>query len=211
MIPFNELLIFILAALGMVLTPGPNMMYLVSRSICQGRTAGLISLMGIVVGFLFYMLTAALGLTALLFAIPFAYTAIKLTGAAYLLWIAWNTIKPGARAVFEVRDLPADSRLKLFQMGLFTSLLNPKIAVFYMAILPQFIKPEHGSTLLQSLELGFTQIMVSASVNALIVFTAGSVAAWFSSNPTRIQIQKWLMATVLGGLAVRLTLDEARP
>jgi threonine/homoserine/homoserine lactone efflux protein len=211
MIPFNELLIFALAALGMVLTPGPNMMYLVSRSICQGRTAGLISLMGVVLGFLFYMFTAALGLTALLFAIPLAYIAIKLTGAAYLLWIAWNTIKPGARAVFEVRDLPEDSRLKLFQMGLFTSLLNPKIAVFYMAILPQFIKPEHGSTLSQSLELGFTQIMVSASVNALIVFTAGTVAAWFSSNPTRIQVQKWIMATVLGGLAVRLALDEARP
>ncbi len=210
MIPLNELALFMLAALGMVLTPGPNMMYLVSRSICQGRAAGLISLAGVVIGFLFYMLSAALGMTAILFAVPFAYTTLKLTGAAYLLWIAWTTIRPGARAVFEVRDLPQDSNLKLFQMGLFTSLLNPKIAVFYMAILPQFIKPEYGSTFLQSLELGLTQIMVSASVNAMIVFTAGTVAAWFSSNPTRIQIQKWIMATVLGGLAVRLALDEAK-
>jgi threonine/homoserine/homoserine lactone efflux protein len=210
MIPINELALFMLAALGMVLTPGPNMMYLVSRSICQGRAAGLISLAGVVIGFLFYMLSAALGMTAILFAVPFAYTTLKLTGTAYLLWIAWNTIKPGARAVFEVQNLPEDSKLKLFQMGLFTSLLNPKIAVFYMAILPQFIKPEYGSTFLQSLELGLTQIMVSASVNAMIVFTAGTVAAWFSSNPTRIQIQKWIMATVFGGLAVRLALDEAK-
>ena len=76
MIPLNELALFMLAALGMVLTPGPNMMYLVSRSICQGRVAGLISLAGVVIGFLFYMLSAVLGMTAILFAVPFAYTAL---------------------------------------------------------------------------------------------------------------------------------------
>jgi threonine/homoserine/homoserine lactone efflux protein len=210
MIPPNELAIFALAALGLVLTPGPNMMYLISRSITQGRAAGLLSLVGIICGFFGHMLAATLGLTALLLAVPAAYTVLKLTGAAYLLWIAWNTIRPGAEFVFAPKNLPKDSGLKLFQMGLLTSILNPKIAVFYMALFPQFIKPEHGSVLTQSLELGFTQITVSASVNFVIVLTAGTIATWFAQRPSWVKVQKWVMATMLGGLAVRLALDEAR-
>jgi threonine/homoserine/homoserine lactone efflux protein len=210
MIPINELALFALAAFGLVITPGPNMIYLISRSITQGRAAGLISLTGIITGFLGHIVAATLGLTAILFAIPAAYTAVKLAGAAYLLWIAWQTIRPGAEFVFTPKNLPHDSGQKLFQMGLFTSLLNPKIAVFYMALFPQFIKPEHGSVVLQSLELGITQIMVSASVNCLVIFTTSSIAAWFAARPTFVKVQKWVMASVLAGLSVRLALDEAK-
>ena len=210
MIPLNELAIFALAALGLVLTPGPNMIYLISRSITQGRVAGLISLAGIVTGFMGHILAATLGLTAIFFAIPAAYTTVKLAGAAYLLWIAWQTIRPGADFVFAPKNLPHDSSRKLYQMGLFTSLLNPKIAVFYMALFPQFIKPEHGSVIWQSLELGVVQMTISASVNCLVIFTASGIAAWFATRPTFVKIQKWLMAGVLGGLGVRLALDEAK-
>jgi threonine/homoserine/homoserine lactone efflux protein len=86
----TTLLAFALVALGMVLTPGPNMIYLVSRSICQGRAAGLISLGGVALGFVVYMLCAALGITALVFAVPYAYDALRLTGAAYMLYLAWQ-------------------------------------------------------------------------------------------------------------------------
>jgi threonine/homoserine/homoserine lactone efflux protein len=211
MIPVNELLIFALAALGLVLTPGPNMIYLISRSITQGHRAGLISLLGIVVGFICHILAATLGLTAIFIAIPAAYTAVKLLGAIYLLWIAWQTIRPGAEFVFSPKKLSQDSSRTLFQMGMFTSLLNPKIAVFYMALFPQFIKPENGSVIWQSLELGLMQITVSSSVNTIIIFTAGTIATWFATKPTWVKIQKWVMAVVLGGLAVRLALDEAKP
>ena len=102
-------LAFALVALGLVLTPGPNMMYLVSRSICQGRRAGLISLGGVGLGFLVYMVAAAFGITALLFAVPLAYDALRLAGAAYLLYLAWQALKPGGRSPFQVRDLPVDS------------------------------------------------------------------------------------------------------
>jgi threonine/homoserine/homoserine lactone efflux protein len=211
MIPLPDLLTFALAALVLVLTPGPNMVYLISRSITQGRIAGMISLLGVIVGFFFHMTTASLGLTAVFLAIPYAYTLVKLCGAVYLLWLAWNAIKPGATSPFEVQNnLQHDSTLKLFQMGLFTSLLNPKIAVFYMAILPQFIHPESGNTLGQSLLLGLTQIMVSSSVNFLIVLTAGTIAAFLATRPTWLKIQRYLMATVLGGLAVRLAFDNKR-
>jgi len=94
MIDLHSLLGFALVSLGMVLTPGPNMVYLISRSICQGRVAGIFSLAGVVLGFLFYMLAASLGLTVLLLAVPFAYDVLKFAGATYLLWLAWNAIKP---------------------------------------------------------------------------------------------------------------------
>jgi threonine/homoserine/homoserine lactone efflux protein len=210
MIPLSELLTFALAALVLVLTPGPNMIYLISRSITQGRVAGTVSLLGVIVGFLFHMMAASFGLTAILLAVPFAYSVIKFCGAAYLLYLAWQAVKPGAASPFELKSLQHDSGPKLFQMGLLTSMLNPKIAVFYMAVLPQFISPEHGSALAQSLTLGFTQIAVSSSVNFFIVLTAGTVAAFLATRPTWLKFQRYLMATVLGGLAVRLALEERK-
>ncbi len=202
---------FALIALGMVLTPGPNMVYLISRSITQGRAAGMISLMGVILGFVFYMLAAALGLTALLLAVPFAYDAIRWAGAAYLLYLAWNTVRPGSKSVLEARtDLTVDGPRKLFLMGFLTNLLNPKIAVLYLSLLPQFVDPTRGYVLLQSLSLGTVQILVSLAVNTLIVLTAGFIAGWFGTRPTWLKVQRWVMATVLGGLAVRLAL-ERRP
>ena len=155
------------------------MMYLVSRAICQGRFAGLVSLGGVVLGFIFYMLSASLGLTALLFAVPFAYESLKLGGAAYLLWLAWNAIKPGAKSVFQVADLPPDSPAKLFTMGFLTNLLNPKIAVLYLSLLPQFIHPQAGSTIQQCVVLGCVQISISFAVNLLIIMAASWVASFF--------------------------------
>jgi threonine/homoserine/homoserine lactone efflux protein len=154
MVPFNELMIFSAAALFMVLTPGPNMIYLVSRSISQGRQAGIISLIGVVGGFFVHMLAAAVGLTALFMAVPLGYEVLKWAGACYLLWMAWQAVKPGARSPFEPKALPIDSKRKLLTMGFLTSVLNPKIAIFYLAILPQFISAQHGSVFAQSIVLG---------------------------------------------------------
>lgn len=206
----SSFLAFGLVSLGMVLTPGPNMAYLTSRSICQGRKAGLISLGGVAVGFIFYMLCAAFGITALLLAMPFAYDALRFGGALYLLYMAWLAVKPGGRSPFELRDLPDDSNRKLFFMGFVTNLLNPKIAVMYLSLLPQFISAGHGSVLTQSLMLGFTQIVISLSVNAVIIIMAGSVATFLTARPAWIVFQRWLMGTVLAGLAVRMAVDARR-
>jgi threonine/homoserine/homoserine lactone efflux protein len=204
-----HLLPFMLIAFGLVLTPGPNMIYLISRSLCQGPKAGLISLGGVVLGFLFYMVFAALGITALLMAVPFAYDTLRICGAAYLLYMAWQAIKPGGRSPFQVRDLPHDSPKKLFTMGLVTNLLNPKTAVLYLSLLPQFIVPEHGHVLVQSLVLGSAQIVISMTVNAMIAIAAGYIAVFLAGRPLWMLVQRWLMATVLSGLAVRM-LVEAR-
>jgi threonine/homoserine/homoserine lactone efflux protein len=205
-----NLLAFALVALGMALTPGPNMIYLISRSLCQGRAAGLISLGGVALGFVFYMLCSALGITALLMAVPFAYDALRVAGASYLLYLAWQTLKPGGRSPFQVRDLPKDSPRKLFTMGFVTNLLNPKIAVMYLSLLPQFIDPARGNVLGQSLMLGCTQLALSVTVNATIASTAGAIAMFLARRPAWITVQRWLMGTVLAGLAVRIATEARR-
>lgn len=207
---FTTLLAFGLVSLGMVLTPGPNMIYLISRSLCQGKRAGLVSLGGVALGFVFYMFCAAFGITALLLTVPFAYDALRFGGALYLLYLAWQAVKPGGRSPFQLRDLPHDSRRKLFTMGLVTNLANPKIAVMYLSLLPQFISPGHGSVLLQSLALGCVQIVVSVTVNAIIACMAGSIAGFLAGRPVWLRVQRWLMGTVLAGLAVRIALDSRR-
>ncbi|TGE00555.1 LysE family translocator [Methylobacterium nonmethylotrophicum] len=206
----QTLLAFAAIALGMVLTPGPNMVYLVSRSLCQGRKAGLISLGGVALGFVVYMLCAAFGITALVLAVPYAYDAIRIAGALYLLWLAWQAVRPGGRSPFQVRDLPKDGARKLFLMGFLTNLLNPKIAVMYLSLLPQFIDPAAGSVLGQALVLGATQTLISVLVNALIAISAGSIALFLTRRPSVAAVQRWMMGTVLAGLAVRMATEARR-
>ncbi|WP_338425210.1 LysE family translocator [Sphingopyxis kveilinensis] len=206
----DNLLAFALIAFAMVVTPGPNMVYLISRAICQGRAAGMISLGGVALGFVFYMLCAAFGITALVMAIPFAYDAIRFAGALYLLWLAWQAVRPGGRSPFEVKQLNADPPSKLFLMGFLTNLLNPKIAVMYLSLLPQFITPTSGSILGQALALGTVQILISALVNMAIIFSAAGFARFLVDRPSFARVQRWIMGTVLAGLAVRMATEARR-
>ena len=210
MISAGDLSLFALAALVMVLTPGPNMIYLVSRSLSQGRAAGVVSLFGVAAGFLVHMFAAAAGLTAVFMAVPLAYDALRWLGAAYLAWLAWQAFRPGASSPFQPDELPPDPAARLFAMGFLTSALNPKIAVFYLSVFPQFVRPEHGSVLAQSVTLGLVQIAVSFAVNLAIILSAARLAAWFAKNPLWLAAQRWIMGCVLGGLALRLALDERR-
>ena len=206
----SALLAFTLVSLGIVLTPGPNMIYVISRSITQGRSAGIVSLGGVALGFVVYMLCAAFGITALLLAVPYAYDALRFTGAAYLIYLAWQALKPGGRSPFHVKTLAIDSPRKLFAMGFVTNLLNPKIAMLYLALLPQFIDPDAGSVLTQSLLLGAIQIVISISINAGIAMAAGTIALFLAARPGWALLQRYLMGTVLAGLAVRMAVEARR-
>ncbi len=210
MIPLNDLLLFGLAALIMVLSPGPNMIYLISRSLSQGKNAGIISLFGVMSGFLFHILMVSFGLTAIFFAIPYAFVVVKFFGVGYLLYLAYNSIKSENRIFDADKNLKSDKPLKLFNIGLMTNVLNPKMAVFYLSFFPQFIKPENGSILSQSFQLGIVQIIISFSVNLLIVISAAKMASWFSKKPIWLRVQKWFMASVLTGLAVKMALTKAK-
>ncbi len=211
MIPLNGILIFALAALVLVISPGPNMIYLISRSIAQGKKAGLISLMGVICGFMFHIVMVSLGLTAVLFTVPFAYTLLKTIGVFYFLYLAYQAIKPNSKNIFDTKtDLPHDQPRKLFMIGFLTNVLNPKVAAFYLSFFPQFIKPEYGSIMTQSLQLGATQIFVSFCINFAIVLTASKVALFFANNPSWIKAQKWFMASILTGLAIKMAVSKVK-
>lgn len=200
-----------LIELGLVVIPGPNMIYLVSRSVAQGRRAGLTSLAGVGVGFLVYLLAATAGLATLFALVPQIYVTLKLAGAAYLLWLAWNAFRPGGSSAFTPDALTPDRPRKLFGMGLLTCLLNPKIAILYISLLPQFIDPSRGHVGTQSLLLGLTQLAVGVLVNAIFVITAGSVAVFFSRKPLWSRIHRYLTGTALAVFAVKLATDRTAP
>jgi threonine/homoserine/homoserine lactone efflux protein len=210
MLTATELTWFAVAALVLALTPGPNMIYCVSRTLCQGRAAGLVSLSGVVLAFIVHLMAAALGLTALLLAVPLAFDAVRFAGAAYLLWLAWQAVKPGGTAPFEARLLPDDPPAKLFSMGFLTNLLNPKVAMFYLSFFPQFLHPDRGSVLWQSLELGALQIGISTATNALLVLGAAGLTAFLSKSEGWLRAQRYLMGSVLAALAVRIAVTERK-
>lgn len=196
-----------MVAVVMVITPGANMIYLVSRSICQGTSAGIISLFGVVSGLVVYMLCAAFGITALIFSIPYSYQLLKFAGAMYLAYLGWQAIKPNGFSPFQIRQLPHDNPKKLFSMGLVTVLLNPKVAIIYVSLLPQFIDPNRG-VLTQSLYLGVTQIFVAFTGNGLFVLTAGFISRFLSENPKWMFAQRWFMGFILIGLSVHIIFTQ---
>lgn len=197
-------------ALGMVLTPGPNMLYLVSGTLTQGRRAGLVSLEGVACGFGCYLLATVAGLSAIFAAVPDVYAAMRYAGAAYLLWLAWKALRPGGPPLFQPRELPTDSTPRLFGMGLLTNLLNPKVAVLYVSLLPQFVDPAREDVAMQSLLLGLTQIAISLTVNTGIVMGAATIARWFAGRPAWLRLQRLVMGSVLGVLALRIATDRVR-
>ncbi|MGH1564593.1 LysE family translocator [Mumia sp. DW29H23] len=200
-----------LVALGMVLTPGPNMLYLVSRSISQGPAAGLVSLTGTAVGFAVYMVMANIGLAAVFVVVPWLYVALKVAGAAYLFWLAWRILRPGGLSAFEARDLPRDSHRRLFTMGLTTNLLNPKAAIMYVSLIPQFVDLSRDDVVVQGFVLGSIQITISAVVNATLIVVAGAIAAFLARRPTWMAWQRRVSGSLLGLVGVKLAVEAPKP
>ena len=199
--------LFALACLLLTLTPGPNLLYLVSRTLCQGRRAGIVSLAGTSFGFVFHVVAAALGLSAIFLTVPILYDAMRYVGAGYLLWLAYDALRPGGRDLFKTRTLPPDPPARLFRMGVLTSVLNPKVAMFYLALFPQFIDATRGSVLLQGLMLGFLQIAINTLGDLCFVLAAGAITGWLARRPLWTALQRWVLGVVLAGVALRLAVD----
>ena len=204
----DTLLIFAALSLGLAVTPGPNMLYLVSRSLAQGTAAGMVSLLGCQAGSLAIMICAAAGITAALLAIPYAWDVLRLGGAAYLLFLAWQCVKPGGQPIFAPRRMPQEPPGRLFGVGFATAALNPKVALFYMAVLPPFLDPARGSLFAQAAMLGALQIAICAVWDALLVFGAAGTARFLSTKPLWMAIQRWVLGFALGLLAVKLATES---
>jgi threonine/homoserine/homoserine lactone efflux protein len=200
----ETLLVFAALSLGLALTPGPNMLYLVSRALAQGTRAGVVSLIGCQAGSLVIMLCAAAGITAALFAVPYAWDALRIGGALYLAWLAWQCVRPGGQPLFAPRALPPEPDARLFWVGFATAALNPKVALFYVAVLPPFINPAAGNVFLQGAILGAVQIIVCIAFDAVLVKGAAGTARFLATRPMWLAAQRWILGGALALLAVKL-------
>ncbi|MBU0783024.1 MAG: LysE family translocator [Gammaproteobacteria bacterium] len=190
------------------ITPGPNMIYVISRSITQGRRAGLTSLGGVIVGYLFYMFGAAFGITAFFKTQAHAAQILSACGALYMGWLGWNAVRPGGRSPLEIRDqLPQEAAGKLFAMGATTSLLNPKLALIFLTLLPQFIDETQGQVLQQSLLYGGLLISMFALANACMAIFSGSMARFLARKPKWLLAQRLLMGTILLALSIEMAVQ----
>ena len=204
----NSLYAFLVVGGLLSITPGPNMIYVISRSITQGRRAGLTSLGGVVVGYLFYMFGAAFGITAFFKTQPHAAQILSACGAVYMGWLGWNAIRPGGRSPLEIREqLPQEPEVKLFAMGATTSLLNPKLALIFLTLLPQFIDESKGQVLQQSLFYGGLLIAMFAGVNAGMAIFSGSMATFLARKPTWLLAQRLLMGITLLALSAEMAIQ----
>ncbi len=203
----DTLLVFAALSLGLALTPGPNMLYLVSRSLAQGTGAGMVSLVGCQAGSLAIMLCAAAGITAALLAVPYAWDILRLGGAAYLLFLAWQCVRPGGQPLFAPRAMPREPAGRLFAVGFATAALNPKVALFYMAVLPPFLDPARGDVFLQGAMLGAVQVVVCTAFDALLVWGAAGTARFLGTRPGWMAVQRWVLGAALGLLAVKLAAE----
>jgi threonine/homoserine/homoserine lactone efflux protein len=209
MMPLETWLLFCLACIALVATPGPNVLYLVSRTLAQGRAAGFVSMAGTSTGFAAHVLAAAFGLSALLAAVPLAYDVVRFAGALYLAWLAWTTWRARDVAQPGVATPPMPGA-QLFRQGLLTALLNPKVAMFQLALFPQFVAPERGSVLAQSLVLAATQLAIAVAGDAVYVFAAAHVRRWFAGRPGWGRWSKRALAGVFAALAARLAIEDRR-
>jgi threonine/homoserine/homoserine lactone efflux protein len=168
----------------------------------------MISLLGCQAGSLFIMLCAAAGITAALLAIPHAWDVLRIGGAIYLAYLAWQCIRPGGQPIFAPRPMPREPATRLFGVGFATAALNPKVALFYMAVLPPFLDPERGSVFVQAATLGLVQIVVCAAWDAVLVWGAAGTARFLSTKPAWMAAQRWILGAALGLLAVKLATES---
>jgi threonine/homoserine/homoserine lactone efflux protein len=203
--PLRELLFFLTAATVLIVIPGPAVLYVIARSVDQGRKAGLASCSGGLV----HVGAAALGLSALLVSSATAYSLVKYAGAAYLVYLGIKKLRehPGAGAISHV--LPASLR-HIYAQGVLVEVLNPKVAIFFFAFLPQFVNPARGPVTPQFLSLGMLFLIVGFTSDSLWALTAGSAAGWLQRNPVFLRNQQYVAGTVYIGLGLATAASGSR-
>jgi threonine/homoserine/homoserine lactone efflux protein len=205
----ETVVLFMAAALAVNMTPGPSIAYVMSRSFGQGRTAGLVSALGLGTGSLLHAIAATLGLSAIVAYSPMVYAVIKYLGAAYLVYLGVDLLR--RRQVRIADDGPTGLPLSgVYWQGVLTEILNPKIALFFLSFLPQFVDPARGSVAGQTLFFGLVFHVTGVPINMLVAVAGSAIAVWFSRNPLFELIRNWLSSIVLIGLGVRLALSERR-
>lgn len=196
-----KFILFLVAALILVVTPGPAVLYIVTRGIDQGRAAGIVSVLGVGLGNFVHVLAAALGLSALLASSALAFSVVKYAGAAYLIFLGLRKLLSPAVDVGPVK-LREASRAAIFRQGAIVAALNPKTALFFLAFLPQFTDPGRGAVWLQLVVLGSITVSLGVASDSVYALLSGSLAEWFKRKKTFLRGEKYLSGTVYCGLGV---------
>jgi threonine/homoserine/homoserine lactone efflux protein len=191
--------VFFGAGFVLLMTPGPAVLYIVTRSIEQGRKAGLVSVLGIVVGTLFHVAAAALGVSALLMSSALAFNALRYLGAVYLIYLGVRTLASPDRSP-EALEIERAGLGEIFSQGVIVNLLNPHTALFFFAFLPQFVDPRRGPVAIQIVTLGLLFIAMAAMTDAGWAVTAGTAGDWIKRNPRFARAQRYLTGGALIGL-----------
>ena len=207
---FSNLLLFASIIVVLALTPGPDVIYITTRGIAQGRRAALLSTVGICIGYLVYTTLAAMGLSALLQSSAIAFDIVRYTGAAYLVYLGIRTFlskRSGPLTPGTVAPAPPG---RILQQGIFTSMLNPKGILVFAALLPQFANPQLGSVPLQMTAFGLTFTLICLCVYGGYAFLSGSLGEKLAVQPRFASFLRWLTGSVLIGLGARLLFVEGR-
>jgi threonine/homoserine/homoserine lactone efflux protein len=205
MIPPEKLALFIVSSIALLVVPGPAVLYIVTRSLSQGRGAGLASMAGVNAGALTHTLAAALGLSAILVSSALAFSVVKYVGAAYLVFIGVQQFL-SRKGALENIELKRDSLSRIFTQGYIVSLFNPKLALFFFAFLPQFVDAKHGSVTAQMLVLGLTFVTLAAISDGTYAMLSSSLGRWLNRNPKLASRQKYVTGSVYVGLGVTAAL-----
>jgi threonine/homoserine/homoserine lactone efflux protein len=205
----HSIILFMVSALALNLSPGPSILYILSRSIGRGRQAGLVSVLGLATATLIHAMAAALGLSTLFIYSPVAFAVVKYLGAAYLIYLGFGTLlsRGALRPTSAAAPVPLAA---IYRQGVFTDLLNPKVALFFIAFLPQFVDPQASSQALQILFFGLLFHVTGVPVNLIVALAGGRLAALLARRPSWARAQNRISGAVLVGLGLRLALSEPR-
>ncbi len=202
-------LVFFSAAVALNLSPGPDLLFILSRTLSGGRRIGIASACGVCSGALVHVAAAAMGISAILATSALAFAVVKYVGAAYLLYLGVQALRSaGSGSSLDVQAVPRTGAWQAYRQGILVDILNPKVAIFFMAFLPQFIRPGHGAVAMQLLVLGGLVVLVAIIVECAMVLLAARAGAVLRGNR---RVRQWLdrlLGSVLIGLGVRLGLAE---
>ncbi len=209
MLPFSNLSLFFAAALALVLTPGPAVLYVVTRSVDQGRKVGLVSVLGIEIGNLFHVFAAAVGVSALVLSSALAFEVVKYLGAAYLIYLGVRKLMTPAHAL-EVSVVRERNLRHVFRQGVIVAVFNPKTALFFLAFLPQFVDSSRGQIPVQTFLLGLMVVGIAIVSDSCYALLAGTAGNWLKTSRWYLRFQRYVSGSLYIGLGVLAAVSHGK-
>ena len=207
MIPIETIAIFVLASVALSLSPGPDNIFVLTQSAMNGRKAGIFVTLGLCTGLLVHTATVSMGIAAIFQTSELAFNTLKIIGALYLLYLAWQAFKASATQIESSQDKSSNWK-QLYFRGIVMNITNPKVAIFFLAFLPQFANPSNGSMTLQMIFFGGLFIITALSVFSAIAWSAGFLGEWLKGSDKSQKVINRIAGTVFIGLAIKLAVSE---